>query len=153
MDSRPTYVISATRTLNAPAKAVYDTIANYRTGHPRIVPRQFSELTVEQGGIGAGTIIRFKVTVLGQTTAFRAIVTEPEPGRVLVETNVAGSDGITTFTVDRGPSDRESIVTIRTEMKSRARLVGTIERFITSRVLAPIYEQELTLLEQAAAFP
>jgi hypothetical protein len=32
---------------------VYDTIADYHIGHPRILPRHFSGLTVEEGGIGA----------------------------------------------------------------------------------------------------
>ncbi len=74
--------------MDAPADRVYAIIADYRNGHPHILPKQFRNLTVEQGGVGAGTIIRFEVRVFGQTQHFRAVVSEPEPGRVLVEENL-----------------------------------------------------------------
>src|SRR4051812_13063877 len=124
-----TYVISVTARLQAPPSRVYETIANYQTGHPRIVPKQFRHLTVEQGGIGAGTAIRFEVRVLGRTTLFRAEITEPEPGRVLVERNVLGNDAVNTFTVDAGAHANESVVTIRTEMSDRGGIAGAIEKF------------------------
>ena len=145
------YTISATRRLNAPPRRVYDTIANYHTGHPRIVPNQFSNMRVERGGIGAGTVITFDVKVLGKTTSFRAEVTEPEPGRVLVERNVSGSDSITTFIVDAGEHANESVVTINTEMTERGGIAGGIEKFLTRRVLRPMYDEELRRLESVAA--
>jgi hypothetical protein len=148
-----TYVVSASQRLNAQPRRVYDTIANYHTGHPRIVPKQFRNLIVEKGGIGAGTVIRFEVTVLGRTTAFRAEVTEPEPGRVLVERNILGSDSVTTFIVEPGARENESLVTIQTELKKRGGLGGAIEKFVTERVLRPMYAEELRLLEAAAADP
>lgn len=148
-----TYVISATRRLEAAPHRVYETIANYHTGHPRIVPKQFSNLTVEQGGIGAGTVITFQVTVFGRTTAFRAEVSEPEPGRILVERNILGSDSVTTFIVDPGARRDESMVTITTEMSARGGLGGIIEKFVTRRVLSPMYAEELRLLEAAASGP
>ena len=40
-------------------------------------------IIVEEGGVGAGTRIRFTMTVLGKTVTLRADVTEPVPGRVL----------------------------------------------------------------------
>ena len=130
-----TYVITATARLNAPPRRVYDTIANYQTGHPRILPKQFSGLTVERGGVGAGTVIRFQVRVLGRTTTFRAEVTEPEPGRVLVERNVLGSDSVTTFIVEPGSHANEAVTTIRTEMTVRRGWAGAIERCLTTRLL------------------
>jgi hypothetical protein len=148
-----TYTISATARLQAPPRRVYDTIANYHTGHPRIVPKQFSNLKVEKGGVGAGTVITFAVTVLGRTTAFRAEVTEPEPGRVLVEKNVSGSDSVTTFIVDPGARADEAVVTINTEMTDRGGIAGAIEKFLTRRVLRPMYAEELRRLEAAASDP
>jgi uncharacterized protein YndB with AHSA1/START domain len=144
------YTISATRLLNAPPRRVYDTIANYHTGHPRIVPDQFSNLRVERGGIGAGTVITFDVKVLGRTTSFRAEVTEPEPGRVLVEKHVAGNDAVNTFIVEPGAHANESVVTIKTDMTERGGLSGAIEKFVTKRVLTPMYDEELRRLESVA---
>jgi hypothetical protein len=151
--SASTYVISETARLNAPAQRVYETIANYRSEHARILPRQFTRLTVEHGGIGAGTVISFQVTALGRTDSYRAEVSEPEPGRVLVEKNVAGTASVTTFVVDPGTGPNESVVTIQTELNLRRGLAGAIERFIMARVLRPIYVEELRLLEAVASAP
>ena len=150
--SRP-FVVSATARLQAPPHRVYETIANYHSGHPRILPKAFSNLTVERGGIGAGTTIRFDVRMLGTTTHFRAEVTEPEPGRVLVETNVAGSNSVSTFIVEPGATPGESVVTISTEFPPRPGIAAAIERFVSARVLPKLYREELRLLEAAAAGP
>lgn len=84
-------------------------------------------MVVEEGGIGEGTRIRFQVRVLGTTTKFRAVVTEPEPGRVLVERNIEGSDSVTTFIVEPGAAPGESNVTIETVMSTKPGLAGKIE--------------------------
>jgi Polyketide cyclase / dehydrase and lipid transport len=149
----PTHSVTATARIAAPAPVVYATIANYHTGHPRIVPKQFSNLVVEEGGIGAGTVIRFDVKILGTTTHLRAVVSEPEPGRVLVERNVAGNEAVSTFVVDPDASDKSCQVTIHTEMPVRDGLAGVIEKFMLTRVLTSIYEEELKRLEAAAQQP
>jgi hypothetical protein len=96
----PRHRVSASAVVRAPAGRVYAILADYRHGHPRIVPRPpFGPLEVEQGGTGAGTVVRFQMRLLGRTRTFRAAVTEPEPGRVLVETDL-GRGAVTTFTVD-----------------------------------------------------
>lgn len=151
--AKSTYIVSATARLDAPPRRVYDTIANYHTGHPRMLPKQFTDLIVERGGIGAGTVIRFQVRVLGRSQTFRAEVTEPEPGRVLVERNVLGNDAVTTFFVEPGAHANEAIATIHTAMTLRRGWAGAIERFLTTRLLRPIYAEELRLLEAAAADP
>src|SRR5258706_373648 len=77
MDTALTYVFSASARLAAPPERVYATIANYHTGHPRIVPKQYSGLAVQEGGIGEGTRIRFQVPGLRTTTHFRTVVPQP----------------------------------------------------------------------------
>ena len=149
--NRPAVTLTAKKRLNAPPKQVYDTIANYRTGHPRILPKEFSALTVEQGGVGDGTVIRYEITVYGRTTTIRAAITEPEPGRLLMERNIAGNDACSTFLVEPGATARESIVTIQTEISVRRGVAGTIEGFLIKRALARLYEEELGLLEKVAA--
>src|SRR5579859_5179764 len=102
MDLKPErHTISASAIIPARRERVYSLLANYNDGHPRILPRQFSNLVVEQGGIGAGTVIRFEMSFLGKKQPFRATVTEPEPGRVLAESYLE-SGAITTFTIEPG---------------------------------------------------
>src|SRR6266496_2882536 len=86
--------------LEASSEEVYATIADYRQGHPNILPKEFYDLQVEQGGYGAGTIFRFKMRVLGVEQSFYQRVSEPEPSRVLVEQDIDSVQNVmTTFTV------------------------------------------------------
>jgi hypothetical protein len=144
-----TYTVKASAHVNAPAEVVYDIIADYRGGHPHILPKKYFEwLEVERGGRGEGTVIRFQMRVLGQTRVLRAVVTEPEPGRVLVETDAGGAGPVTTFVVE--PEGSRSHVTFRTELTSAGGPLGVLERFVLRRALRRIYARELEQLGRVA---
>lgn len=146
----PTYSVSATARVQALSQRVYGIIADYREGHPRILPKQFTSLVVEQGGVGAGTVIRCEMRLLGQRQTFRAAVTEPEPGRVLRETIIEGDPLITTFTVVPSAGGRECEVTIQSTVPVKPGVRGMIERFFVPRLLAPMYQEELGRLSTYA---
>ena len=147
------HTVSASAIIPARQKRVYSLLANYRDGHARILPRQFSDLVVEQGGIGAGTVIRFQMRVLGKKQRFRASVTEPEPERVLVERYLDSNTAITTFTVDAGTAPADSRVTISTELRVRSGFPGWIDRKLSTLLLRPIYRKELENLARVATGP
>jgi len=139
-------IATVSRIVQAPTEPIYRIIADYRKEHPRILPdKYFTYLEVEQGGYGAGTIINFSMRILGRTQTFRSLITEPEPGRWLVETDTK-SGMATTFQVV--PTNNASLteVIISTELKSRSWLEGQIAKFI----LKKIYRQELDLLADLA---
>ena len=147
---RKSFTVKASAKVDAPSEVVYGIIADYRKGHPQILPRQYFEwLEVEQGGRGEGTVIRFQMRVLGQTRVLRAAVTEPELGRVLVETDTGGDGPVTTFTVE--PEESGCEVTISTELTSSGGLTGFAERFVLRRLLRRIYARELEQLGRVAA--
>ena len=139
---------SATATIDAPAPVVYDIIADYRTGHPRILPPQyFGSLTVERGGRGAGTRITFEMKAFGRVHVSSAEVTEPQPGRRLVETIDTGI--VTTFRVD--PLDSgTSRVAIETAY-DKPGIQGWIESLLSPPYLRKVYAAELALLAAEAA--
>jgi hypothetical protein len=154
MENKPErHIISASAIIPARRDRVYSLLANYNDGHPRILPRQFSNLVVEQGGIGAGTIIRFDMSFLGSKQHFRAAVTEPDPGRVLVETYLDNNGAVTTFTIDPGSAPADSRVTISTELPVRSGFPGKIERAFSTLLLRPIYKKELENLARVATGP
>lgn len=139
-------IITASKEIAAPAADIYALIADYREGHPKILPEPyFISLDVEEGGTGAGTIISFDMNVMGKVQEFRAEISEPEPGRVLVETDL-NTGAPTTFTVDALDTEN-SRVTITTELQTRTGFMGKLEGWFTRRFLKPIYEEELKLLE------
>ena len=134
--------------IDAPASKVYGIIADYHVGHPSILPPTFRNLVVESGGVGAGTRIRFQMKIGGRLRTLRAAITEPEPGRVLVESDLDGG-GITTFTVTPLGNDACQ-VHILTEWTSGG-LRGWVESFLAPRMLEPLYRKELEILQRVAA--
>ncbi len=104
-------LISAERAVEAPAETVYGYIADMREHHPRFLPPAFSDFRVESGGVGAGTVTRFKMTAGGRTREYQMKVAEPEPGRVLTESDT-NSTAVTTFTVSpQGGASRVQVST------------------------------------------
>jgi len=142
--------VSATRRIAAPADVAYDIIADYRDGHPRIIPpRWFRNLRVESGGVGQGTVIRFEMHAFGSIQQARGQVTEPVPGRVLVETYDDGAK--TSFTVVPAEDGRAADVTILTEMASKKNgFLGVVERAVIRSFLGKAFKEELQLLDTVA---
>lgn len=141
-----TVTVSTERDVDAPSDRVYRILANYRDHHPHILPSAFTGFSVEEGGIGLGTVIRFSVKAGGRTQHFHQRIEEPEPGRVMQECEI-DRDFVTTFTVDPvGTSSRVSMATNWTTSGLR----GLIERLIAPRLLRPIYEEELAKLDRYA---
>ena len=138
--------------LEARPEDVYATIADYHVGHPSILPKKnLYDLQVEQGGWGEGTIIRFKARVLGMEQSFHHRVSEPEPGRVLVEQDIEpGQNLTTTFTVTPLDEGRKSRVEIKTTLNASTGLQGLVERLVVPLANPPIYRKELKLLEAVA---
>jgi uncharacterized protein YndB with AHSA1/START domain len=140
-------VVSAERVVDAPAEAVYRYVADMREHHPRFLPPAFSDFQVESGGTGAGTITRFKVTAGGRTRDYRMKVDEPEPGRVLTESDTASSM-VTTTTVT--PRDGASLVQISTSWNGAGGIGGFFERRFAPRAMRAIYTDELERLNAYA---
>lgn len=133
--------------VEAPAAKVYGIIADYDVGHPSILPPAFRNLVVEEGGVGAGTRIRFEMKIGGRLRTLRAAITEPDPGRVLVESDL-DSGGITTFTVTP-LGETACQVHILTQWTSGG-LRGWVESILAPRMLEPIYREELEILQRVA---
>jgi uncharacterized protein YndB with AHSA1/START domain len=140
-------LISAERTVQAPAETVYGYIADMREHHPRFLPPAFSDFRVESGGVGAGTVTRFKMTAGGRTREYQMKVAEPEPGRVLTESDTSSSL-VTTYTIS--PRDGASLVQISTTWDGAHGVGGFFERMFAPRVMRGIYTDELSRLDAYA---
>ena len=137
---------TATKNIRVPAEILYNIIADYRRMHWLILPKQyFLSLEVEEGGFGAGTIVNFAMRILGQTQSFHSLITEPEPGRLLVETDIK-SGVATSFHIVPIEKEGQTRVTISTKLKGR----NFLEAWIAKMILQKIYRLELELLAQVA---
>jgi uncharacterized protein YndB with AHSA1/START domain len=137
---------SAERTIDAPADQVYGYLADMHQ-HPQFLPPAFSDFQVEEGGVGTGSVTRFAVTAGGRTRNYRMRVTEPEPGRTLVESD-ANSSLVTTFNVE--PRDDKSLVRISTRWDGAPGIGGFFERTFAPRAMHRIYLDELDRLNAYA---
>jgi uncharacterized protein YndB with AHSA1/START domain len=140
-------VASAEATVDAPVDTVYRYLADMRDHHPHFLPPAFSDFEVESGGVGAGTVTRFKLTAGGRIREYRMKVAEPEPGRVLTESDM-NSSAVTTFTVS--PGGGASLVRISTAWDGAGGIGGVFERMFAPRVLRAIYADELRRLDAYA---
>lgn len=143
----PPIRVSESRTIPVPAAALYDLIADYRNGHPRILPPEyFGPLEVLEGGRGAGTTIRFAMKAFGRVNVDTAQVTEPVPGRELRETLSSGI--VTTFLIEPGGQDAAT-VTITTEY-AKPGVAGWFEKQLATWYLRRVYVAELAQLARVA---
>lgn len=140
-------VVSEEALLGAPADVVYRVLADYETHHPKILPDAFSNFRVVEGGVGAGTIATFDMTAGGRTRSFRIEISEPEPGRVMIEKDQLSS-AVTTFRVT--PQGNDTSVRIESRWQSSGGIGGFFERLFAPRALRKILEDELSNLNQYA---
>jgi len=140
--SATTHRVIASANISTSSVQAYRTIADYRRGHPSILPAQyFRNLRVIEGGYGAGTVITFDVVAFGRIVAMRSRVTEPVPGRVLVESDTE-KPLVTTFTVDSN-ADGTARVSFDTTFQTGPGLLGRVEGWMTRAFLKRVYAAEL----------
>jgi hypothetical protein len=108
--------------------------------HPRFLPPAFSPYQVVEGGVGAGTVTQFTVTAGGRTREYSTRITEPEPGKTLVETDTRSSL-VTTFSVL--PQDGKPLARISSSWDGAGGIGGFFERTFAPRMLRKIFPDEL----------
>jgi hypothetical protein len=145
-----THHVIETAVIDAPAARVYDIIADYRNGHPNILPKEnFLALDVEKGGVGAGTVVSVRMKLFGQTRTMRMEVSEPKPGCMLKEIDLETGTA-TTFIVQPQNHGTQAHVTIDTELVLSKGFKGTVEKMFVPSALKKVYARELGMLEQFA---
>ncbi|HSI80609.1 MAG TPA: SRPBCC family protein [Solirubrobacterales bacterium] len=138
----------AERSIDVPAATVYRLIADFKNHHPRFLPpKAVPDFTLEQGGVGAGTIHRVTIKAAGVSQTYRMRVDEPEPGRVLREAEIDGST-VTTYTVEEeGDGCR---VRLETEWEPAGGLTGVVDRLFGPRVAGRLWSEVLESLDRYA---
>ncbi|MFJ9634534.1 SRPBCC family protein [Streptomyces sp. NPDC101175] len=138
---------SAERTIDAPADEAYRYLADTEL-HSRFLPPPFYDCQVEAGGVGEGSVVRFKIDFAGGVRELRMQVTEPEPGRTLVHTDTSGSGLVTTFTVT--PRGAQALVNITSSFHGESGVAGFVERIIAPRRLHRVYAKQLASFDAHA---
>ena len=138
----------AERVIDAPPEEVYKFLSNYRESRPRILPSNFQDYAVEEGGRGEGTIISYRLQAGNRERSYRMRVEEPSRGRALVERDL-GSTLVNNWTVSP-ISGGQTLVAITTQWESQASGVGSFfERTFAPMGLRRIYADMLNRLAEA----
>jgi hypothetical protein len=133
--------------VGAPSTHVYALISDFQQHHRRFLPSNFTDLEVEQGGVGAGTIFTFTATAGGRIRNYRMRVGEPEPGRVMTESDTLSSM-LTTWTLT--PAGEQTVVRVETRWEGATGVAGFFERVFAPRALGRIYREQLRRLDRYA---
>jgi Polyketide cyclase / dehydrase and lipid transport len=143
-------VVNASKVINARPEEIYAILSDYRVGHAAILPKPyFTEMIVEQGGQGAGTILRLKMNVFGQEYTYHQIVTEPEPGRLLVDTDMETGQ-FSSFTLEPLNGGAQTRVTIHAEFPGKTGIAGWLEKLMQPPITRYIFKKELRNLADYA---
>jgi uncharacterized protein YndB with AHSA1/START domain len=138
----------AEQLIDAPPAAVYAVLADYTTQHPKIMPAPpFSDLEVETGGVGAGTIFHITVRMAGRRQRLHMKVAEPEPGQVLTETNL-DTGVVTEFTVAPRGGGSRTLAGMSSEWETKRGLGGLVDRLVTPLLMGRIFAKQLRQLDR-----
>jgi ribosome-associated toxin RatA of RatAB toxin-antitoxin module len=143
-----TLTASAERLIADSPEHLYELVADFAEHHPHILPKAFSDFSVESGGVGVGTVTASTFRMGGRTDRIRTRVVCAEPSRIIEEI-VLGRSMTTSFTFR--PDVSGTRVAIDTTWRPAGGLNGFLERRFAPRMLSRIYAEELERLERYAA--
>jgi hypothetical protein len=96
--------------------AVWRLLRDYRAPRARMFSEPFAEYELHEGGVGAGTVIGYRLRVGRHERAFVLGVEEPTPGRQLRERDRAGGL-LVTWTLTPGGDGERTVVRVAAELR------------------------------------
>lgn len=133
------------REIAAKPDDVFDALADYSETRAKLLPGQFSEFEVREGGDGEGTVVHWKLQATSKRVRDCLMdVTEPTEGE-LVETD-RNSTMVTTWQVTPGAAEGTSRVAVTTVWNGAGGIGGFFEKTFAPKGLARIYDEVLAKL-------
>ena len=132
------------RTIPAPPARVHAALADYR-GRARILPGNYLDYQVEEGGEGGGTVVSYRLRAGRRERRYRMEVAEPTPGVTLVERD-RESSLITTWILSPTASGTATDLRLSTVWEGHGGVGGFFERTFAPRGLRRIHGELLDRL-------
>src|SRR5258708_6734764 len=114
------------RVIEARPEEVFRVLADYVEKRPRVLPPQFQDYHVVDGGTGTGTTVCYRLHAGGRVRAYTMYVEETTPGQVLTERD-KGSSLVTRWTVRPIAEGQRSRVQVETSWSARRGVGGIFE--------------------------
>lgn len=135
---------ASTILIDAAPDVVLAAVSDYQTVRPRILPSQYSAYEVLQGGVGAGTVARWKL----QATKSRVRDVQAAvdvAGKTVIEKD-ANSSMVTNWTV--APAGTGATVTVKTSWTGATGVKGFFEKTFAPLGLRKIQAETLENLKK-----
>ena len=132
-------------TIAASPDTVYEFLADYSERRPRILTPNFSDYSVEEGGQGAGTVVRYRMGA-GRERPYRMRVEEAERGSLIKERD---TDSSFTTTWELSPADggESTRVRVTVEWDGASGVAGIFERLFAPGGVRGVYSGVLENLK------
>ncbi|MDI3385290.1 SRPBCC family protein [Streptomyces sp. B-S-A8] len=132
------------RIIAADPDDVFDALADYKDTRPKVLPEQFSEYEVREGGDGEGSLVHFKLQATSKRVRDCLLeVSEPTDGQ-LVEKD-RNSSMVTTWTVTPAGEGRAKVV-VSSVWNGAGGIGGFFEKTFAPKGLGRIYDALLARL-------
>lgn len=133
------------REIAAEPEKVFDALADYNGTRPEVLPEQYSEYEVREGGDGEGTVVHWKLQATSKRVRDCLLeVSEPADGE-LVEKD-RNSSMVTTWRVTPGRQEQTARVTVTTVWNGVGGIGGFFEKTFAPKGLARIHDDLLARL-------
>jgi hypothetical protein len=140
--------VQAEQTVNARPEEVYAFLKDY-TKRPQILTDNYLNYTVEEGGIGAGTVVTYRLHAARRERGYRIQVSDPGTGQTLQESDT-GSSLVTSWTITPIANNQQTRVQITSDWEGGKGVGGFFEKTFAPLGLKRIYTEILGKL--AATF-
>jgi hypothetical protein len=136
------------RAYDASSEAVFGALADYAKVRSTILAPEFTDFEVLEGGVGAGTRIGYRLHATEKRIRqVDAVVTEPVPGRQLLESDRNSS--LTVLWEVVAVSEGRSQLTVRVNWQGATGIGGFFERRFAPAGIRRIYSTVLDRLQTA----
>jgi hypothetical protein len=141
-----TIEVKAEREVAGGCEEVYRVLSDYREGRPRILPQQFRQYRVEEGGQGPGTVVSYCLQAGRRERPYRLRVEGADgaaSGGSLTERDT-GSSFVTHWVLE--PAGDRTKVTLSSQWQGAGGVGGFFERAFAPSALRGIYSDVLERL-------
>ncbi|HXR65569.1 MAG TPA: SRPBCC family protein [Ktedonobacteraceae bacterium] len=137
--------VRSERIIEAKPTDVFQTLADYEMRRPRILPPNYLDYAIKQGGQGSGTVVSYRLRAAGRERPYEMQVEETVRGQVLTERD-KGSSLVTRWCVLPIDGGRKSKVSVESDWEGSSGIGGFFERTFAPLGLNQIYKDILVAL-------
>lgn len=133
------------RIIDTSPAEVFNTLIDYKVKRPRMLPPNYLNYTVEQGGQGNGTVVSYRFRAAGRERPYEMVVQETIAGQVLTERD-RNSSLVTRWSVLPVDGGQRSKVSVESDWEGSRGIGGFFERIFAPPGLRGVYKDALVAL-------